>query len=75
VADGSYVEHNAGTASANVVADLPLSGYYFILHLPASSQQVIYLRLQSESAVSLSAYLGTPAATAAADNRATLFFG
>lgn len=74
-ADGSYVEHNAGTASANVVADLPLSGYYFILHLPASSQQVIYLRLQSESAVSLSAYLGTPAATAAADNRATLFFG
>ena len=72
---GGFTVREAGVGSQRIIGDLPLSKYWFILDVGADSNQVYYLRLQTDLSLNPTAYIGTPAAMAAEDNNATLGFG
>lgn len=73
--NGGYEEVQAGVGSARISGDLPHNNYWFQLQVPAGTTQVYYLRLQSALSVNSTAYLGTPAAMAVANEANTIWFG
>jgi signal transduction histidine kinase/DNA-binding response OmpR family regulator len=71
---GGYTQRVAGSRTAEVQGDIPAAGYWFEIGA-APGRTTYYLRLETDLGLSTGIYLGTPAASAAAQSSSGIVFG
>ncbi len=75
LAEGGYLRHEAGAQTSEVGGDLAAPAYWFRLHALPERSNVYYLRVETDLGLNSAIYLGTPAASAAANNSEGMMFG